>query len=140
MSNKGITIYDSTGHHAPTSESRQQVMEMVACGMEPEDIAYALAIAPYEVELHYKEELARGTRLISAVVASGVLKNAKDGDSSSQQFWLKHRAGWMPPTKVELTGKNGNPIEVEERKKIMDDVIGLAIKAGVAKAAEQVKS
>ena len=129
MSTNKIAVYDSTGHHAPTSESRLAVLEMVACGLEPEDIAYALSCSPYEVELHYKEELQRGTRLISAEVAREQLKNCRAGDPGSQQFWLKHRAGWSAPSKVELTGKNGNPIEIEDRRKVIDNIASLMSKA-----------
>lgn len=125
---KSLRVYDSTGQHAPTSESRMKVMEMVACGLEEEDIAYAMGLSPYEVLLHYKEEIDRGTRIISASVAAGVLKNCHAGDPGSQQFWLKHRAGWAAPTKVELTGKNGNAIEIEDRRKVTDNIIGLMMK------------
>lgn len=124
-----VRVYDSTGHHAPTGETRLAVIEMVACGLEPEDIAYLLHCSPYEVEMHYKEELERGTRLISANVAAALLKNVKAGDPGSQQFWLKNRAGWMPPTKVELTGKDGGPIKVEERKQVVDSVLDLMSQA-----------
>lgn len=124
MSTK-IQVFDSTGHHAPTAASRKAVAEGVACGLEVEDIAYLMGISPYEVEFHYKEELERGTRITSAEVASAILKNAKNGDSSSQQFWMKHRAGWAAANKVELTGKDGGAIQVEERKKSIDTVVEL---------------
>lgn len=126
---KELRVFDSTGHHAPTAESRRMVAEMTACGMESDDIAYSFNCSPYEIEMHYKEELERGTRLISAEVAASMLKNAKAGDVTAQSFWLKQRAGWMPPQKVELTGAQGGAIQIEERKKTIDSVLDLMQRA-----------
>lgn len=125
-----LVVYDTFGKHVPNDELRLKVLEMVACGMEPEDIAYVFHCTPYEVTLHYKEEIERGPRITTGQVAHGLLENAiKNGDVAAQQFWLKNRAGWMPPQKVELTGKDGGPVAIEERKKTVDSVIDLLMKS-----------
>jgi hypothetical protein len=130
MTSSSIKVYDSTGHHVPTSELRSQVQAMCACGMNEEDIAYVYGCTPYEIKIHYKQELENGLRMTTAQVGAALLKNAlKNNDTMAQQFWLKQRAGWSPPSKVELTGKDGNPIEVTERRKILDSVMGLMMKA-----------
>jgi hypothetical protein len=104
-------------------------MAMTACGLQSDDIAYIMRCTPYEIEMHYRQELENGLRMVSAEVGAALLKNARNGDVTAQSFWLKNRAGWSPPTKVEVTGRDGGAIQVEERKKTIDTVIDLLNKA-----------
>lgn len=121
---KELRVYDSTGQHAPTAESRKMVQRMIACGMLPEDIAYMIGTTPAEVDFHYKQEIDNGTRMVTAVVADALLKNAVEkGDTIAQQFWLKNRANWVPQTKVDVN-VNAN-IEITERQKTVNRVVDL---------------
>lgn len=124
MSANQIRVYDSTGQHVPTQESRQMVQRFVATGLTEDDIAYFFGCSPADILYHYEQELENGTRVVSAMVGSALLENALvNKDPHSQQFWLKHRAGWAAQSKVEV---NMNAtVEVTERQKVVSSVIDL---------------
>lgn len=127
---KEVRVYSEAEHHVPTAESREYVQRAVACGLNEGDIAYLTGLTPAQIMYYYKAELENGLRMTTAKVGGKLLENALHGDPGSQQFWLRHRAGWQPPQKVEMSGPNGAPIEITERNKIVDDIMGI-LKKGI---------
>lgn len=121
------------GIHVPTKKTREQVCKMVACGLSAEEISFVLGCAPHEVKAHYEQEMIHGTAMITAAVGGAMLKNALKGDTNAQRAWLQMRSRWTVPHHVELTGKDGGPIEIENRRKLMARVLELA--KGVAQPA-----
>lgn len=115
-----------TGHHVPTKRAREQVSGMVACGLNAAEIAHVLGTDEATVRLHYEQEVRHGVAATTAKVGGALLKAAMRGDSNAARFWLQARARWSVPTKVELTGKDGEPIKIEERRKLMDSIVSMA--------------
>lgn len=124
MSGKAVRVVE--GIHAPTKKSREQVCKMVACGLNPEQISFVLGCAQHEVRQHYEEELLHGTAVVTTLVGGALLKQALRGDVNAARFWLQSRAKWTIPQHVELTGKDGGPIEIENRRKLVARVLELA--------------
>lgn len=120
---KGLVIHADEAPHVPTSDTREQVKYMVACGLEVPHICYILKATPYEVQLYYKDELAFGPALVNASVAMEMLNAIKRGDMQSAQFWLRARGQWVMPTKVEAH------VEVEHthkvKRELMDEIINM---------------
>jgi len=57
-----------------------------------------------------------------ATVGKGLLKKALDGNLTAMIFYLKTQAGWREKESLELTGKDGGPIETKE---LTDDPVGV---------------
>ena len=125
MSSSRSIIVIEAGHepHTPTSETREKVKYMVACGLEIPHICHLLGATPAEVQFFYKEELAFGLPLVNAEVAMRMLKAIEAGDMQSAQYWLKSRAQWIVPTKVEATVEA--TVEHRVKRDLMDSIINL---------------
>jgi len=41
-------------------------------------------------------------------------KGLDEGDFNSIKLWLSHRAGWTETKRTELTGRDGDPIEIDQ--------------------------
>lgn len=124
MSKNSVRVVE--GIHAPTKSTREQVCKMVACGLSPEEISFVLGCAPHEVKLNYDQELIHGTAMVTALVGAALLKQSLRGDVNAARFWLQSRAKWTIPQHVELTGKNGGPVEVLARRQLVARVLELA--------------
>lgn len=111
--------------HVPTSETREQVCKLVACGLTPSEIAFFFGCMEHEVKEHYERELEHGMALVTGLVGGAMLKNALGGDTNAQRAFLQMRARWTVPQHVELTGKDGGPIQVEARKQTIQRVLAL---------------
>jgi hypothetical protein len=80
----------------------------------------------HEVRSNYSEELIHGTAAVTALVGAALLKQAMRGDVNASRFWLQSRAKWTIPQHVELTGRDGGPVEVEHRRALVARVLALA--------------
>lgn len=124
MAGKGIIVIDAgEAPHMPTPDSREKVKYMVACGLEMPHICHLLGATPYEVNLHYKDELAFGLPLVNAEVAMRMLKAIEAGDMQSAQYWLKSRAQWIVPTKIEAQVEA--TVEHKIKRDLMDSIIDM---------------
>lgn len=113
------------GIHAPTKKTRDTVCKLVACGLSVTEIAFVLGCGEHEVRSHYNDELAHGMAMVTGLVGAAMLKNALRGDTNAQRAFLQMRSRWTIPQHVELTGKDGGPIEIENRKKTIARILGL---------------
>jgi hypothetical protein len=121
---KAVRVVEAA--HAPTKKSREQVCKLVACGLSVEEISFVLGCAPHDVQLHYEQEILHGTPMVTAMVGASLLKQALRGDVNAARFWLQSRSKWTIPQHVELTGKNGGPVEIQARRAIISRVLELA--------------
>lgn len=112
--------------HAPTKATRIQVCKLVACGLSAEEVSFVLGCAEHEVKEHYSQELLHGTAMVVGLVGAAMLKQALRGDTNAARFFLQSRAKWTIPQHVELTGKDGGPVQVEQRRALMERVLALA--------------
>lgn len=127
----------------PTAEQRELVEQLAAFGIPQDDIANFIKgkngepITERTLRKYFRAELDSGEVKANVKVAKGLYKNATTptdthpgGNPTSQIFWLKTRGRWKEtPQQVEVTGKNGGPMEqrttVVDEKQIKDAVTKL---------------
>lgn len=99
-----------------TDEQRAQV-EALAAYLSQEQIADYFGVgrttwfAMIERDPDLSERYKRGKAKAIGSVAQGLLQKARDGDTASAIFYLKTQAGWREKNDLEITGKDGGPIE-----------------------------
>lgn len=119
----------------PTDEDRALVEQLAAFGIPVESMTLFVkdkagkSISERTIRKHFVNELDQGELKANVKVAQTLFKKAISGDTTSMIFWLKTRARWKEsPQRVELTGKNGGP--VEQKTTVVDEQ---QIKAAVSK-------
>lgn len=102
----------------PTDEQRKLVEQFAAFGIPVEEMTNLVTdkngkpIDEKTLRKHFKAELETGRVKANAKVAMTLYSKALAGDTTAMIFWLKTRARWKEsPQSVELTGKDGGPIE-----------------------------
>lgn len=106
----------------PTPEDRALVEQLAAFGIPVESMVLFVkdrrtgrSISERTLRKHFKSELEQGSLKANVKVAQTLFKKALSGDTTSMIFWLKTRARWKEsPQSVELTGKDGGPIQNTE--------------------------
>ena len=119
----------------PTDEDRALVEQLAAFGIPVESMTLFVkdkagkSISEKTLRKHFAKELDQGELKANVKVAQTLFKKAISGDTTSMIFWLKTRARWKEsPQRVELTGKDGGP--VEQKTTVVDEQ---QIKAAVSK-------
>ena len=119
----------------PTDEDRALVEQLAAFGIPVESMTLFVkdkagkSISEKTLRKHFAKELDLGEMKANVKVAQTLFKKAISGDTTSMIFWLKTRARWKEsPQQVELTGKDGGP--VEQKTTVVDEQ---QIKAAVTK-------
>ncbi|AZG13840.1 hypothetical protein [Cupriavidus pauculus] len=118
--------------YEPTDDYRKLVKAMASYGVPHEAIATHVVnpqtnkpLSEKTLRLHYRAELDAGSAASKALVAQTVFRHATGkgpGAAAAAIFLAKVRLGWKePPQGVELTGKDGGPVEqhttvVDEKK------------------------
>lgn len=69
-----------------------------------------------------REQIESGRSKAQALVAKGLLQKALDGNLTAQIFYLKTQAGWREKESIEISGKDGGPIETKD---LTDDPVGI---------------
>lgn len=123
----------------PDEKQRLTVSIMAACGMPHAEIARqiinpdtGLPISEPTLRSAFRADLDSGKARATALVAQSLFKKATGegkGAVAAAIFWLKTQGRWKEaPQQVELTGKDGGP--VEQKTTVVDEQ---QIKAAVAK-------
>lgn len=102
--------------HQPTDKDRATVESMSSFGIPQPEIAKVIGIDPKTLRKHYRHELDIATAKANAMVAQSLYKKAIGDHQQSVTaaiFWLKTRAGWKDPHRVEVTGEDGGPLRTE---------------------------
>ena len=110
--------------YEPTEQTRQQVSLMAACGLRRYEIYQILNISPDTFRDHHQEDFELGLAKAIAMVGSKLYKRAisdRPDSGAAQQFFLKTRGGWRESKDVQITGKDGGPIEMEHKRIIKSD-------------------
>lgn len=116
---------NSPGLRKDPQQSRT-VSVMTALGMSPKEIGLALNIEEPVLKLYYAKELNVSHKIANVMVAQKALEMAMSGRFPDMtKFWLKAQAGWTETAKVEITGKNGGPIEVDSARSKLAQAMGL---------------
>lgn len=123
----------------PTDEDRALVEQLAAFGIPVTSMTLFVKdkdgkpISERTLRKHFAKELDQGELKANVKVAQTLFKKAISGDTTSMIFWLKTRARWKEsPQQVELTGKDGGP--VEQKTTVVDEK---EIKAAVAKLEDE---
>lgn len=101
----------------PTDEQRELVNQLAAFGLRHADItlfvkgASGKPISEPTLLKNFKAELDTGKLKANVKIAQTLYKKAAAGDTTSIIFWLKSQAGWKDTQRVEITGKDGGPVE-----------------------------
>jgi len=110
--------------HHPTDLTYAQVTNLCELGMTQTQIAKILHISEPTLRKYYRQELDIGDAKSTAAVAQNMLNIAKDPNHKSAamvgMFWLKTKGGWRETTKLEHTGADGGPIQLEARAATID--------------------
>lgn len=106
----------------PTDENRRLVETLVACGVRQDVICSFIQdgqgkpISEPTLRKHFGEALAHGKSKANAAVAQSLFKNAMQGNTTAQIFWLKTQAGWKEtPQRHEHSGPEGAPVPIDLR-------------------------
>lgn len=102
----------------PTDEQRKLVEQLAAFGIPLEQMVQMVTghagkpITVKTLRKHFATELETGELKANTKVAQCLYKQATEGNVTAQIFWLKTRARWKEsPQSIELSGKNGAPIQ-----------------------------
>ena len=96
---------------AATAEQRNQVEVLAGFGLPQHQIAVLLGCDPKTLRKYFETELSVGDAKATAKVAQTLFNKAVSGDTASLIFWMKARAGWREKHHVELSGRDGKPLE-----------------------------
>jgi hypothetical protein len=87
---------------APTAEQRKLVQTMAAAGIQSEAICLVMGVSGKTLRKHYRAELDTAVTRANAMVASSLYMKAIKGNVVAQIFWLKTRAGWKEPERIQV--------------------------------------
>ena len=60
------------------------------------------------------EAYRKGKALAIAQMAGSLQMKGLEGDVAAAKFWLSRQAGWTETKRTELSGRDGDPIEVDQ--------------------------
>ena len=86
--------------------SQKQLADYLGC--TPETLRAAFKRQPELAEAYRK-----GKALGITKIAKSLAAKALDGDVNAAKFYLSHQAGWTETKRTELSGRDGDPIEVD---------------------------
>jgi len=69
--------------------------------------------AAFQRQTELSEAYRKGKALGITKVAKSLAAKALDGDIAAAKFYLSHQAGWSEVKRTEVTGKDGDPIEID---------------------------
>lgn len=115
----------SPGFNPSVGQSRE-VSVMAALGLEANEIALVLNIDEKILKRYYKRELGVSGKISNLVVARKALEMASSGRFPDMtKFWLKSRAKWKETSGLEITGKDGGPVEVSSARDKLARAMGI---------------
>jgi hypothetical protein len=88
----------------------------LAAGLTQEQVAAVVGVGLKTLQTRCKKELADGAAGVHAKVAGKMFEKCMKGDTIALIYWTKTRMGWREKNQIELTGKDGGPIQHEQVK------------------------
>ena len=109
--------------YEPSDDDRNSVKAMTAIGTPQDDIALVLGITGKTLRKHFADDIKFGMIKANAAVGGALYRAATTpgpGQVTAQIWWTKTRMGWKEPAQgIELTGKDGKPIEVRKIERVI---------------------
>jgi hypothetical protein len=100
---------------------RRAVWRMAAFGTGQHTISAIVGAmaqrGPLDVDTlrkHFRHELDMGMQEAIFLVASALYTSAVNGNVTAQIFFLKTRAGWRETGRLEVTGREGQPLPAQQ--------------------------
>lgn len=111
--------------HVPTPTTRRLVQHWTATGLSRVAIARLMGMNRDTLYKHYGFELDNGIEIANANVAANLYRIATSNTPSAAgaaQYWLNRRSEAFRESakRVEMTGKDGAPIQIDQRTAIID--------------------
>jgi hypothetical protein len=103
---------------------------MSLAGFTIPQVCAALRISANTITDHYDHEMKHGRTNMMTQVVQSLAQRAIGGSDTAAIFLAKARLGWSDRQQVELTGKDGGPIEIEHRAAILTGLAG-ALEKGI---------
>lgn len=97
----------------PTDDKRLLVKELSGVGIKQEQIASILKISDDTLRKYFKEELELGIADAHANMARAIYKKAINGSEKLMMYYGNCQMGWSEKSKVEITGANGGPLNID---------------------------
>lgn len=132
MKEKGLPTKVDKGSPGlrPDAQQARSVAVMTALGLAPKEIALALNIEEKTLKFYYTKELNVSHKIANLMVSQKALEMAMSGRYPDMtKFWLKARAGWAETAKVEVTGKDGGPVEMASARSKLAEAMGVGAAA-----------
>ena len=122
----------------PTDDERKQVGQMVAVGIPQEQIAMVIrdGIDADTLAKHLKKEIRESKILANAKVGGTLFNKIINGDTSAAIFWAKTQMGWRETGTLELTGKDGGPVQTIDVTKLSTQALAELVAARNAKTTD----
>jgi hypothetical protein len=141
---KGLTLSDLAGGMtvivdsntkkvAPLNDDKRHpdpiiaatVATMSLAGFNQKQMMDALRMSHDTLTTHYQYEIDNGRVNTMTQVVQSLAQRAIAGSDTAAIFLAKARLGWSDRQQVELTGKDGGPIEIQQRTEILTGLAGL---------------
>lgn len=128
LKDKGLPVKADKGSPGfkPGLEQSRNVSVMSALGLEAKEIALVLNIEEAVLKAYYDKELKVSHKISNIMVARKALDMAMSGRFPDMtKFWLKSQAKWKEVQGIELTGKDGGPVEVGSARDKLARAMGM---------------
>jgi hypothetical protein len=104
-----------TAAFVATPEQRKTVRAMAAFGIPQMEIANVVGVSDRTLRKVFRDELDKAATEANAKVAEVCFRMATSGTvPAATFFWLKTRAGWREVSRLEHTGGDGGPVQLQQ--------------------------
>ena len=130
----GVVVNQNTRPVSPINDNKrhpdatlaQSIATMSFSGFTMDMVCSALRLSEATVRKYYDHEFKTGHSNMVSEIAGSLAQRAKAGSDTAAIFLLKTRGGgkFTERTNVELTGKDGGPIEIAQRTEVVGKLVG----------------
>lgn len=99
-----------------TEDNTRMVEQMSGMGVPQEQIASIVGCSVDTLFKYFEEQMKLGKGKANFKVAQTLYQQAVKGNVPAAIFWLKTQAKFKETDKLEITGADGGPIEINEAK------------------------
>jgi hypothetical protein len=109
----------------PTDSERKQVEALSGYGLTVEMIRHLVrdGIALETLLTHFRAELDAGKAKANAQVGKRLFQKVMEGDTTAMIWWTKTQMRWSETQKLEVTGKDGGPMQTVDLSKLSTDTL-----------------
>lgn len=110
----------------PGPVQSREISVMAALGLTAKEISIVVNVDEKLLKTYYSKELNVSKNIANIVVARKALEMAVSGRFPEMtKFWLKTQAKWKETNAIELTGRDGGPVEIGSAREKLARVMGV---------------